>query len=323
MEKHGLSGKVVLFGTPAEEGGGGKIKLLRAGAYSDQQVDISLISHPGTTPDAALVKTAAYYSFKVEYHGKEAHAAAAPWEGINALDALIIAYNAISVLRQQTQPGDIIQGNITNGGAKPNIIHAYAAGTFVVRSTDLARMTALKHRVYACFRSGAQATGATLVLTPNGSYADHVPNRALGATYRSHFNHLGGAIGEPDLELINAATMASTDQGNISYAVPSLSPGFWIRSLDGDGEDEERQRQGGGPHTPDFERAAGTSDAFSLALRVAKGLAATAVDVLTNKALLADVKREFDEMKRAASGGEQSCFVVDFAGQPPSRTRPS
>ncbi|GAB7349263.1 hypothetical protein MBLNU459_g8413t1 [Dothideomycetes sp. NU459] len=282
MEKHGLSGKVVLFGTPAEEGGGGKIKLLRAGAYSDQQVDISLISHPGTTPDAALVKTAAYYSFKVEYHG-----------------------------------------NITNGGAKPNIIHAYAAGTFVVRSTDLARMTALKHRVYACFRSGAQATGATLVLTPNGSYADHVPNRALGATYRSHFNHLGGAIGEPDLELINAATMASTDQGNISYAVPSLSPGFWIRSLDGDGEDEERQRQGGGPHTPDFERAAGTSDAFSLALRVAKGLAATAVDVLTNKALLADVKREFDEMKRAASGGEQSCFVVDFAGQPPSRTRPS
>ncbi|KAK3706098.1 hypothetical protein LTR37_012925 [Vermiconidia calcicola] len=112
-----LGGKVVLFGTPAEEGGGGKIKLLKGGAYKD--VDICLITHPGITPDAALVRTAAYSTFKVEYFGKsgmedfaynklslagkEAHAAARPY-------ALITAYNAISVLRQQTQPGDIIQG---------------------------------------------------------------------------------------------------------------------------------------------------------------------------------------------------------------------
>jgi metal-dependent amidase/aminoacylase/carboxypeptidase family protein len=78
----------VLFGTPAEEGGGGKIKLLDAGAYSDHKVDISLISHPGPARDAALVRTTAYTQFKVEYFGKEAHAAAAPWNGINALDAL-------------------------------------------------------------------------------------------------------------------------------------------------------------------------------------------------------------------------------------------
>ena len=102
-----LGGKVVLFGTPAEEGGGGKIKLLNAGAYSDHKVDISLIAHPGISPDSALVRTAAYSSFKVEYHGREAHAAARPWDGINALDALIVAYTSISALRQQTQPGDI------------------------------------------------------------------------------------------------------------------------------------------------------------------------------------------------------------------------
>ena len=104
-------------------GGGGKIKLLEAGAYKDNNVDISLISHPSTEPDGALMRTAAYQTFKVEYFGKEAHAAAQPWIGINALDALITAYNAISVLRQQTQPGDIIQGHITNGGLRPNIIH--------------------------------------------------------------------------------------------------------------------------------------------------------------------------------------------------------
>lgn len=80
----GIGGKVVLFGTPAEEGGGGKIKLLNAGAYKDNGVDISLITHPGITPDAALVRTAAYAGFKVEYFGKEAHAAARPWDGINS-----------------------------------------------------------------------------------------------------------------------------------------------------------------------------------------------------------------------------------------------
>lgn len=111
MAEFGLAGKIVLFGTPAEEGGGGKIQLLDAGAYSEHKVDINLISHPGIVPDAALVRTNAYVSFKVEYFGKEAHAAASPWDGINALDALITAYNALSVLRQQTMPGDIIQGH--------------------------------------------------------------------------------------------------------------------------------------------------------------------------------------------------------------------
>ncbi len=121
MARFSLPGKVILFGTPAEEGGGGKIKLLDAGAYSDHNVDINLISHPGKVDDSVLVRTNAYTNFRVEYFGKEAHAAAAPWEGINALDALITAYNALSVLRQQTMPGDIIQGHITNGGSAPNM----------------------------------------------------------------------------------------------------------------------------------------------------------------------------------------------------------
>lgn len=85
MDKYQLPGKVILFGTPAEEGGGGKIKLLDAGAYSDHKVDVSLIAHPGNVSDAALVRTAAYTRFKVEYFGKEAHAAAAPWEGVRQL----------------------------------------------------------------------------------------------------------------------------------------------------------------------------------------------------------------------------------------------
>ncbi|KAK3117351.1 hypothetical protein LTR53_001341 [Teratosphaeriaceae sp. CCFEE 6253] len=312
MEGHSIAGKVVLFGTPAEEGGGGKIKLLNAGAYKDNNVDISLISHPGISPDAALVKTAAYVAFKVEYFGKEAHAAARPWDGINALDALITAYNSISVLRQQTQPGDIIQGMITNGGLRPNIIHAYSAGKFVVRSTSRARVEALKTRVYACFEAAAVATDAELRLTPGGSYDDHMPNHALGGSYRRFFNRLGGDIVRGDIDILQSPTTASTDQGqyisnvlnlrtpdngftgNISYAIPSIQPNCWIRSED------EHGKQLGGPHTPDFEKAVRTEEAHGLAMRVAKALTATAIAVLTRPELLRDVKAEFDDMKRRA-----------------------
>ncbi|KAI2472980.1 hypothetical protein F4781DRAFT_257221 [Annulohypoxylon bovei var. microspora] len=284
MEEYGLSGKVVMFGTPAEEGGGGKIKLLEAGAYRDHNVDINLISHPGITADTALMRTSAYTAFKVEYFGREAHAAANPWLGINALDALITAYNSLSVLRQQTMPGDVIQGNITDGGVRPNVIHAYTAGNFVTRANTQDRVKELKKKVDACFEAGATATGATLKMTPVQSYADHVPNRVLGGSYRKYFNALSPQRpipGNDDQDEIEGRTMASTDQGDISYAMPSLNAGFAIPPGPG----------GNGPHNPEFAEAAGTRVAFERCLRVGKALAGTAVDVLTEEGLLDDVKK--------------------------------
>ncbi|KAK8187856.1 uncharacterized protein BKA78DRAFT_337720 [Phyllosticta capitalensis] len=284
MEKYQLPGKVVLFGTPAEEGGGGKIKLIQAGAYTAHKVDFSLISHPGITADSALMNTTAYMRFKVEYFGRESHAAANPWLGINALDALITAYTALSVLRQQTQPADIIQGHITSGGLAPNIIHAYAAGVFVVRAASSSRLAVLEAQVRKCFEAGATATGAQLKITPQGAYADHRPNGVLGALYRAAFNALGGAIPSPAVDRVQGHSNASTDQGDVSYHVPSLSPGFWIRPGD----------QGNGPHSPDFEGAAGTREAFGKALRVGKALAATAVGVVAGPGVRERVWREFE-----------------------------
>ncbi|THW08172.1 hypothetical protein D6D25_07961 [Aureobasidium pullulans] len=287
MEKFDITGKVVLFGTPAEEGGGGKIALLNAGAYAKHNVDISLISHPGITPDASLVRTSAFQAFRIEYFGLEAHAAAAPWEGINALDALITAYTSISVLRQQTQSGDIIQGCITQGGVKPNIIHAYASGDFVVRSTTKQRLEALKKRVDKCFEGAAVATGAKLKMTMQSRYLDHVPNVPLGRGYAKHFTALGGKLQAPEMELLTGSTQASTDQGDISHAMPSISAGFRIESVAEDGG------RGGGPHTPDFTRASRTEKAHEKALMVGKALAATAVDVLTVEGYLEEIKKEF------------------------------
>lgn len=277
---------MVLFGTPAEEGGGGKIKLLDAGAYSENKVDINLISHPGKVHDTALSRTNAYVNTKIEYFGKEAHAAAAPWEGINALDALITAYNALSVLRQQTMPGDIIQGHITDGGSAPNIIHAYAAGIFVVRATSKKRLEVLKKKVFKCFEAGAEATGATLKMTHIMGYDDHVPNKAMGKVCRAAMNKLGSDIPEEQIDLIQGATQASTDQGNVSYAMPSLSLGFKIESVEG-------------PHNPGFAEAARTRQAHVAALRAGKALAVTGLEVLSDENLLKATKKEFEEMLKA------------------------
>ncbi|KAF3010490.1 hypothetical protein E8E14_007390 [Neopestalotiopsis sp. 37M] len=294
IEKHDLGGKVVVFGTPAEEGGGGKIKLLEAGAYKDYAVDFNLISHPGITRDSALMRTSAYHMFKVEYFGREAHAAASPWLGINALDAMVTAYAAVSVLRQQTMPGDVIQGHITNGGSRPNIIHAYAAGNWVVRADTQTRLEALRRKVTACFEAGATATGATLKITEGQSYADHVPNRLLASSYARCFNALSPPGPEipvdQDVDEAHGRTMASTDQGDVSYAMPSLSPGFAI--VPGPG--------GNGPHNPEFAEAAGTRDAFWRALRVGKALAGTAVAVLTTEGLLEAVRDEWERDVKAA-----------------------
>ncbi|KAK3315927.1 hypothetical protein B0H66DRAFT_624747 [Apodospora peruviana] len=281
LSKHQLPAKVVLFGTPAEEGGGGKIKLLNAGAYTrDHKIDISLIAHPGSVPDAAMVTTTAYVRFRVEYFGREAHAAAEPWKGINALDALITAYNGLSVLRQQTMAGDVIQGHITDGGAAPNIIHAYAAGVFVVRSHSQKRLDELLEKVEACFRAGALATGATLRMTRLGAYRNHVPNRTIAERYARYFNEL-----DPPTRIRedqNEESFASSDQGDVSFAVPSLMPGFAIPT-----------RDGAGPHTPGFAEASGTREAFGRCLRVAKGLAGAAVDVVAVDGVLERVKEDW------------------------------
>lgn len=297
MRQHTLPGKVILFGTPAEEGGGGKIKLIEAGAYKDHGVDINLISHPGITHDSALMRTTAYTRFKVEYFGREAHAAANPWLGINALDALVTAYNSLSVLRQQTMPGDIIQGHITDGGAAPNIIHAYAAGVFVVRADTRARLEELKKKVDGCFEAGATATGAKLKMTEEQAYADHVPNRVLARSYTRYFNCLVPEKDNPDeppttripvdqdVDEARGVTRASTDQGDISYQMPSLSVGFSITPGPG----------GQGPHNPEFADAAGTRDAFERCLRVGKAMAGTALDVLSERKMLKDVKYAWEK----------------------------
>ncbi|KEY64527.1 hypothetical protein S7711_03594 [Stachybotrys chartarum IBT 7711] len=282
LRRHNLPGKVMIIGTPAEEGGGGKIKLLKAGAYKD--VHISIISHPGILHNSPLVGTTAFVHLNVTYHGRAAHAANSPWLGINALDALIIAYNAVSALRQQTRPDDIIGLQITDGGNRPNVIHEHAAGVAVLRASSTLRLGELQQKVEACFQAGAVATGAKVDIEVVPGYMNHVPNQVLAASYTRYWQALP-ELPDPPIPPPGQLTWvkASTDQGNVSHVLPSMNVSFAIPP----------GPEAGQPHSPDFEKASGTKGAFESAMRVAKSMAGTAVDVCSSPGLLEQVQAQW------------------------------
>ncbi|RBQ86777.1 hypothetical protein VDGD_05008 [Verticillium dahliae] len=293
MRAESLAGRVILFGTPAEESLGGKVKMLEAGLFDDAQIDISLISHPTAGNDSPYMITTATDRFDVEYHGREAHAAAGPWEGVNAQDALLVANTALGFMRQQMRPSDKVHGFIASGGSRINVIPALATASYQIRSNDAEQLANFTERVVACFEAGALASGAEMNLTmrPYG-YANMVSNDALAESYTAWFEGLGGDMEDPVIDKKRDPS-GSTDQGNISHDFPSISPYFGITNEDG-------SQPAGGPHTAAFEVASGSRAAFDKAIMVAKSLAGVAVDVLTVEGLLEKIKEEFEQTKKSS-----------------------
>lgn len=166
-----MPGRVRILGTPAEEGGGGKVRLLRGGAFDDAAAALmahAVTSHaitssePGTVSGCAAFDLIASMKFKVEFHGKPAHAAGEPWNGVNALDAAVAAYNNVSMLRQQIRPDERIHGVFEVGGTVPNIITDYARMNWYIRSPTVERGEELQCRVETCMEAGAKAAGCTI-----------------------------------------------------------------------------------------------------------------------------------------------------------------
>ncbi|KAF4979133.1 hypothetical protein FZEAL_4623 [Fusarium zealandicum] len=290
MRKEKLPGKVILFGTPAEESFGGKVMMPDAGVFEDAKIDISLISHPGNGIDTPYMITMSTDRFDVEFYGREAHAAAAPWQGVNAQDALLLANSALSYMRQQMRPTDRVHGIIESGGSRINVVPALSSGSYQIRSADDEQLDVLTDRVTQCFKAGAIGTGAKLNLTmrPNG-YANMYNNDGLAASYSRWFTELGGEVPDADIDKTRDPG-GSTDQGNISHDFPSISPSFQITHANGSVPKE-------GPHTAEFEVAAGSKAAFEKSLLVAKSLAGVAVDVLSVDGLLDEIKAEFKKSK--------------------------
>lgn len=268
-----LAGKVVVLGTPAEEGGGGKVLMLQRGAFAG--IDAALMFHPSDSTLTAR-RSLASYRLQVKFLGKASHAAAAPYEGINALDGLIQMFVNIGLLRQQLRDDARVHGVITYGGAAPNIIPDRAEAAFSVRAEDSSYAAEALERIINCGRAGAAATGARFEYETKKGYAAIKPNRVLADAFGRHLQQLNWAVDSPP----SRPRMGSTDMGDVSQVIPSIHPYLSIgKNIAG--------------HSVEFREAALSQQGFNAMLTAAKAMALTGLDLLTDSGLLERVRADF------------------------------
>lgn len=269
-----LPGRVVVIGTPAEEGGGGKIILLERGVFSD--VDAAMMVHPSSRTMVARTSLASA-RLTVEFFGKASHAAAAPEDGINALEAVILTFNNINALRLHLKPDARIHGIITHGGKAANIIPDYAAAEFSVRAARRSYVQQVLERVIQCAQAAELATGARLKYVATPGYAEMIPNRVMANVFAANWRAIGVEVHEPRAD----ERMGSTDMGNISQVLPAIHPYLAIAP------------DGMAGHTVEFRAASLSPAGHRGLLDAAKGMAMTTIDLLGNPELMRAVKEEF------------------------------
>ncbi|KAM7303373.1 peptidase M20 domain-containing protein 2 [Ixodes scapularis] len=281
-----LSGKVVVLGTPGEEGGQGKFYLLRDGAF--EGADVALMAHPFTKNISNPV-TSALAKLLVTYDGKPAHAGGAPWDGINALDAAVGAYVNVSMLRQQMKTDYRATGIVKEGGTAANVIPEHTEMEFTFRAKDTKNLLVLKEKLESCFKAAATATGCSVELKDDGPVVENlISNKPMSKVFEA----FARAVGFPSESGLDENT-GSTDAGNVSHVIPTLHPMFELKST-------------GINHTAEFAKATNTPDSFGLTLKTAKALALTALEVMRDPEFLKEIKKQFesdtaDDMVKARS----------------------
>jgi amidohydrolase len=279
------TGRVAVFGTPAEEAVGGKILMAGAGAFDG--VDAALGAHPGTSEATCPTvegsgEALACRLVVIEFHGKAAHAAADPHNGANALNALIETFNGINALRQHVKTDARIHGIITRGGEAPNVVPDYARGEFFVRAATVKYMDELTEQVRRIAEGAASMTGCRLEFSlPEPANSDMITNRAMARRLKQHLDAVG--LRQPEAKPHPAS--GSTDWGNVSYVVPSLETSYPIL---------DRVCTW---HSPDVVEASNSEMGYANTLLVAKALALTGVDLIADPEFLAEVKAEFARAK--------------------------
>ncbi|XP_055948531.1 xaa-Arg dipeptidase-like isoform X1 [Argiope bruennichi] len=273
-----LKGKLVVMGTPAEEGGGGKIRLLELGAF--EGIDSAMMVHPAKITNF-FPRTLCNVRYSVQYKGKEAHAGACPWEGRNALDAAVSCYLNIAQLRQHLKPSWKIQAIITKGGTIPNIIPSAAEMEVHLRTPTRNELKVLRTRAEACFTSAATATGCEVQFRYDeaNAYENLITNKVLANIFKEYAERLGlnRRPGEGE-----ATFFGSTDMGNISHVVPAI---HCFYSIPSDGIN----------HTRCFTEASGAPEAQPNTLLIGKVLAMTTLKVFKSPEVLEEVKKQFEK----------------------------
>ena len=274
-------GTVMVIGCPAEEFGGGKVKLAGAGVFD--HLDAALLVHPAILTEVYKLSLG-LIEMELTFTGRAAHAAAEPHRGINALDAVIQTFNSVNAYRQKMPERARVHGVISEGGQAPNIIPARASARFLARGTTMTETREVAARVLACARGAAQATGARLRarVFSKEAYEPFVPNRALGRVFERTLGRLHIPIqqGPEDKEL------GSTDVGNVSQRAPTLHPTLAIRGADA------------ACHSPGFALAARSEAGMEMMLQAVQALALTGAEVLLNPKLRREMREEFRAQRK-------------------------
>lgn len=268
-------GEVVLLGTPAEEGGGGKIKLIEAGAFDG--FDAAIMFHPADRDLLAHTALASLW-LTFEFTGIPSHAAAAPHAGASALTACMDTFRLVDGQRVHFKDGVRVHGYITNGGQAVNIIPEHAACEFSVRARDVEELARVRAIVERCARGAAMASGVTVAIGVRQGYKDMRNNLTLARVFGEHLAAGGRTAREADPQL----GAGSTDMGDVSHVVPSIHP---YLAIVGEGEAMCHEHR--------FADAAGSSQAAQTALAAARAMAKTAIELLGSSSLRAAVRAEW------------------------------
>jgi amidohydrolase len=268
-----IGGKIVVFGTPGEETGGGKVKMTDENAFGG--ITVGLMAHPCPITESSG-SSMAIQPVRFQFTGKPAHAAAAPEKGVNALDAVILLFNSVNALRQHVQKDVMLHGIITDGGAAPNIVPETAEAYFYIRAAKKSTLADVVSKVEECARGAEKMTGAKVKIVYEPAFDDLNTNRALSDAFDANLLRFGE-------EKIKAATdgLGSIDIGNVSYAIPCAHP--WI----GFGDENLTL------HTREFADRTVTRDGKDMLVRTAAALAATGYDVITSAELREKINAEF------------------------------
>ena len=244
----GLGCRVTVLGTPAEEALGGKVDLINAGAFADATASMMIHPSPEDTVDPFAL---AIYHVAVDFHGKDAHASAAPWEGRNALDAFVQLYVNVSTFRQQMLPTDKMHGIITRGGDAPNIIPSLTTSEWYVRAATKERLDVMYRRFEDMVGAAATATGCTFDITPHGHpYEDILSEPTMVELFAANSEALGRKmLRQADRPMSNSG---STDMGNVSHVVPAIHP---MIGMDTKGAVNHQPEFAAHTITPDGDRA--------------------------------------------------------------------
>jgi len=271
-------GRLTLMGTPAEEGGGGKVEMARAGAFVG--VDAAMMVHPSDR-DLARMNAIAIQQAIVRYYGQAAHAAVSPHLGRNALDAAVLGYMNVAALRQHIRPTERVHGIFTKAGEKPNIVPREAEMDWYVRSDTIETLQPLKQRVAACLEAGAAAADCRVEMVwDTHAYADIVDNIPLLDAYAANSTAIGRSLTSA---FIPGSGGGSTDMGNVSYLAPTIHPMLAVAP------------RGVSLHSPQFADYTKSKEADKAVLDGAKIMAMTVIDMWANADLQHNVRKAFGD----------------------------